>query len=57
MLKKITEKQRIACEKCCYRDKNLDNIVFCPYINRCRKTDRPAEYHVIKAPKGVKYND
>lgn len=57
MLKDITEKQRIYCEKCCYRDKVLDKIVFCPYANKCRKTGKPAEYHVIKIPKGDKNND
>lgn len=57
MLKEITEKQRIYCEKCCYRDKVLDKIVFCPYINNCRKIGRPAEYKVIKTSKGASDDD
>lgn len=51
MLKEITEKQRIYCEKRCYRDKVLDKIVFCPYINKCKKTGKPAEYQVVKTIK------
>lgn len=51
MIKEITEKQRIYCEKCCYRDRVLDKIVFCPYINKCKKTGKPAEYQVIKTVK------
>ena len=44
MLKNITTRQAILCKKCCYRDRALDGIVFCPYINRCIKTGKPAEY-------------
>ncbi|MGN0595069.1 MAG: hypothetical protein ACI4I6_07915 [Hominimerdicola sp.] len=48
MLKDITASQSLYCKSCCYRDKTLDNIVFCPYSNKCRKTGKPAEYRIEK---------
>lgn len=48
MLKDISGSQRYYCENCCYRDRTLDNIVFCPYSNKCRKTGKPAEYRIEK---------
>jgi hypothetical protein len=37
MTEDITKKQRILCEKCPYRDRTLDKIVFCPYVYNCRR--------------------
>ena len=48
MLKAISVSQNLYCKNCCYRDKTLDNIVFCPYSNKCRKTGKPAEYRIEK---------
>lgn len=48
MLKNISDRQKYYCENCCYRDRTLDNIVFCPYSNKCRKTGKPAEYRIEK---------
>lgn len=37
MLKDIGVMQRALCEKCEYRDKTHDNVVFCPYSRDCIK--------------------
>ena len=51
MIEKITKEQQLKCENCHYRDKTLDKIVFCPYVNNCRKkvkSNVPNEYIIKK---------
>ena len=37
MLKNITDFQRVLCEPCEYRRKELETIVMCPLVNNCPK--------------------